>query len=256
MSIPTRPLSGLLHSLIALFMVACSLSLFAQGSASVTVDRNPVVAGTPFRITFQFKDARVDFSSPPSIEGLRFLSGPSTSNSTQIINGAMSSSRSYTYSAVVAKEGVLRIPALRFPSGREMLTTSPISLRVLKAASATPPALPNSRRSLKPTSAPSSSVNRSASSTASTTDSTVWTSGITPSPTSRRLAGNRGRRRPTVGKHRHQWPAVPSGHHPHRPALPHADRHPRARGVRRGGPGEDLLLQHASSGVVCAVNKH
>ena len=133
MSILTRPLSGLLHSLIALLMVACSLSLFAQGSASVTVDRNPVVAGTPFRITFQFKDARVDFSSPPNIEGLRFLSGPSTSNSTQIINGAMSSSRSYTYSAVVAKEGVLRIPALRFPSGRETLTTSPISLRVLKA---------------------------------------------------------------------------------------------------------------------------
>ena len=94
MSIPTRPLSGLLHSLIALLMAACSLSLFAQGSASVTVDRNPVVAGTPFRITFQFKDARVDFSSPPNIEGLRFLSGPTTSNSTQIINGAMSSSLS------------------------------------------------------------------------------------------------------------------------------------------------------------------
>ena len=62
MSIPTRPLSGLLHSLIALFMVACSLSLFAQGSASVTVDRNFVVANQPFRITF---NSRTPASTSP-----------------------------------------------------------------------------------------------------------------------------------------------------------------------------------------------
>ena len=129
----TRPLPPLFNSLVVLLLSASSLSLFGQGSASVTVDRNPVVAGTPFRITFQFKDARVDFSTPPNIEGMRFLSGPSTSNSTQIVNGETSSSRSYTYSAMVAKEGVLRIPALRFQSGRETLSTSPISLRVLKA---------------------------------------------------------------------------------------------------------------------------
>ena len=133
MSTQTRPLSHAFSSLIALLMVAHSLPILGQGSASVTVDRNPVVAGTPFRITFQFKDARIDFSSPPNIEGLRLLSGPSTSNSTQIINGSMSSSRSYTYSAVVAKEGLLRIPALRFQSGKETLSTKPVTLRVLKA---------------------------------------------------------------------------------------------------------------------------
>ena len=34
---------------------------------SVTVDRNPIVANTPFRITFEFKDVRVDFQGPPAI---------------------------------------------------------------------------------------------------------------------------------------------------------------------------------------------
>ena len=63
------------------------------------MDRNPVVAGQPFRITFEFKDARVDFRPPPAIDGIRLLNGPSTSTSTQIVNGSMSSTRSYTYTA-------------------------------------------------------------------------------------------------------------------------------------------------------------
>lgn len=104
----------------------------AQGSASITVDRNPVVAGQPFRITFEFKDARVNFKSPPAIEGIRYINGPSTSNSTQILNGAMSTTRGFTYTAVAAQQGVLRIPAQTFRSGNETLRTTPIQLRVAK----------------------------------------------------------------------------------------------------------------------------
>ena len=116
-----------------LLMIGIGQVALGQVSASITVDRNPVVANQPFRITFEFKGAQVKFSSPPTIEGLRYVSGPSTSNSTQIINGAVSSSRSYTYSAVIAEEGTLRIPALRFQANRETLNTRPVTLKVLKA---------------------------------------------------------------------------------------------------------------------------
>ena len=128
-----RPLHFTLQALAMLLMVGMGQVALGQGSASITVDRNPVVANQPFRITFEFKGAQVKFSSPPAIEGLRYVSGPSTSNSTQIINGAVSSSRSYTYSAVIAKEGTLRIPALRFKVNREILSTRPVTLKVLKA---------------------------------------------------------------------------------------------------------------------------
>ncbi len=128
-----RPLPLTLQACTLLLMVFTSQVALGQASASITVDRNPVVANQPFRITFEFKGAQVKFSSPPSIEGLRFVSGPSTSNSTQIINGSVSSSRSFTYSAVISKEGTLRIPALRFKTNRETLSTRPVTLRVLEA---------------------------------------------------------------------------------------------------------------------------
>ena len=127
-SIPSGPCS-----IALLLMVAICSTIFGQGSASITVDRNPVVANQPFRITFEFKDARVNFTSPPAIKGLRFIGSPYTSNKTNLVNGAMSSSRSYTYSAVATQEGVMRIPSLRFKSGRDILETRPINLRVLKA---------------------------------------------------------------------------------------------------------------------------
>ena len=117
---------------VILLLLVWSGQLHAQGSASITVDRNPVVAGQPFRITFEFKDARVNFQSPPAIDGLRYINGPSTSNSTQILNGAMSSTRGFTYTAVAGQPGVLRIPAQTFKSGKATLRTAPIQLRVAK----------------------------------------------------------------------------------------------------------------------------
>ena len=100
---------------------------------SVTVDRNPIVANTPFRITFEFKDVRVDFQGPPAIEGLRYLNGPSTSNSTQIINGSRSSTRSFTYTAAVNRVGTLRIPKVSYKVGKTTLASKPITLKVVKA---------------------------------------------------------------------------------------------------------------------------
>lgn len=103
--------------------------------AAVMLDRNPVVAGQPFRLTFEFRNANAQFNAPPPIEGLTYLRGPSTSSSTQIINNARTDTRSYTYDVRAEQPGMMRIPSLTFRSNSGMLKTEPINLQVLKPGS-------------------------------------------------------------------------------------------------------------------------
>ncbi len=123
-----------------LLMLFFSLGLISEGlgqaSASLTVDRNPVIAGEAFRITFEFKNANVQFSNPPGIEGIRYLNGPSTSSSQQITPGAVTTTRGYTYTVVAANPGLIRIPSFEFKTREGMLITEPVDLRVAKKGSA------------------------------------------------------------------------------------------------------------------------
>jgi tetratricopeptide (TPR) repeat protein len=118
-----------------IMMLASSTMVLAQAEATVLVDRNPAEAGKAFRITFEFKGVNVQFKTPPKIQGLRYLSGPSTSSSTQIINGAMTSKRSYTYSALVTQPGTLSIPAFSFNTSEGRLRSKAIDLKVVKQGS-------------------------------------------------------------------------------------------------------------------------
>lgn len=127
---------SLLSTLILLGAIFFSFGAAAQGKATVLVDRNPVVAGQAFRITFEFQNAAIDFDAPPAIQGLRYVGGPSTSNSTQINNGVVTSKKSYAYSAMVMNPGLLRIPSFTFQDRGRELRTEPISLRVLNKGEA------------------------------------------------------------------------------------------------------------------------
>ena len=109
--------------------------LIAQ-EVSVTVDRNPVEVNQPFRITFQFKDISVDFKGPPKVVGLRYINGPSTSRNTQIVNGSMSTSRSYTYTASVQRLGRMTIPSFSYNTKEGRLSSKPVVLNVVKAGTA------------------------------------------------------------------------------------------------------------------------
>ena len=135
---PTWPFNGKTwrHAFGTLLLVlATSAAVFSQGEATVVVDRNPVVAGQSFRITFEFKGVNVQFNNPPKVAGLRYLSGPSTSSSTQIINGSVTSKRGYTYSAVVTQTGTLRIPAFSFKTNSGRIRSKAIELKVLQKGS-------------------------------------------------------------------------------------------------------------------------
>ena len=120
---------------LLLLLLSFGLQSRGQGNALVTVDRNPVIAGEAFRITFEFRDAKVPFENPPNIDGVRYLNGPSSSTSTQITNGQVTSKRGYTYTAVAAKPGLIRIPSFNFNSNKGRLQTEPINLRVASKGS-------------------------------------------------------------------------------------------------------------------------
>ena len=122
------------NGLVCLLLLFPSF-LMAQ-EISVTVDRNPVEVNQPFRITFEFKDISVDFKGPPKVVGLRYINGPSTSSNTQIVNGSMSTSRSYTYTASVQRLGRMTIPSFSYNTKEGRLSTKPVVLNVVKAGTA------------------------------------------------------------------------------------------------------------------------
>ena len=116
-------------------MLGAGLQSMAQGKAAVLLDRNPVVVGQGFRLTFEFSDANVAMQNPPNIAGLRYINGPSTSTSTQIVNGSMSTKRSYTYTMMASTAGTLRIPSFEFKTQKATLRTEPVNLKVVQRGS-------------------------------------------------------------------------------------------------------------------------
>jgi len=120
---------------LTMVILGGGLQAKAQGKAAVLLYRNPVTVGQGFLLTFEFSDANVAMQNPPGIEGLRYINGPSTSTSTQIVNGSVSTKRSYTYTMMASKVGTLRIPSFEFKTQRETLRTEPVNLKVVQKSS-------------------------------------------------------------------------------------------------------------------------
>lgn len=88
---------------LLLFFFLLSNLLYGQ-NLSVSVSQNPVTEGDRFRVDFTL-DANGTNFSPPSFSGFDVLQGPSVSNSTQIINGNISQSISWSYIIKAKKTG-------------------------------------------------------------------------------------------------------------------------------------------------------
>lgn len=96
-----------------------------------------VVSGDQFRLTFTVNTQKVKDFRAPSIKGFEVLMGPSRSsqNSTQIINGKVSSSSSitYTYILMAGKEGTYNIPAASIVADGETKISNSLQIKVLPA---------------------------------------------------------------------------------------------------------------------------
>lgn len=109
---------------------------FAQ-SFTASVDKNPVAENERFEVSFTFEGS--DISSirnftPPSFQNFRILGGPNQSTSMQIINGAVSASRTFSYILVPSSVGVFTIGSASIEFKGQVLKTEPLKITVVKGS--------------------------------------------------------------------------------------------------------------------------
>ena len=94
-----------------------------------------VVLGERFRITYKVNTRDVKEFRAPDMKSINILSGPntSTSSSTQIINGNVTSSTTltYTYVAVATEEGSVELDGATVKAGGKQLTSNKLTIKVL-----------------------------------------------------------------------------------------------------------------------------
>ena len=105
-----------------------------QPSFSLLTPRN-VVEGRNFSLTFRLSDGDANPPSAPELEGCTLLYGPamSTMQSTQIINGKMSSSSSVDYSFTYRADraGTVEVPKVSVSCQGRTLSSRPASFQIL-----------------------------------------------------------------------------------------------------------------------------
>ena len=119
--------------LFAIVAMLTATSVMAQ-TFSLVPPRN-VVEGRNFNITFRLSDGEANAPAAPELAGCTLLYGPSTSTmqSTQIVNGKMTSSYSVDYSFVYRadKPGDVEIPSVSVNAGGKVLKTNPGKFKIL-----------------------------------------------------------------------------------------------------------------------------
>lgn len=130
-------MNKLLHITLALFLaiLACPVNLAAQDKIELTVEAPKVVTlGEVFRLSYTL-NAKAENFNGPKIEGFLF-NGPmlSTSMSTQIINGQVNQSASYTYNYTLqaSQEGTFTIPSASATYKNKTYACNPVKIEVLK----------------------------------------------------------------------------------------------------------------------------
>lgn len=119
---------------ILTFFMLCANLVLAQVKFTSSADRTTVGTGEQFEVTFSLNGNGSDFT-PPNFDNFQVLSGPNVSTSMTSINGSTTMSNSYSFDLTPVKVGNYTIgPASITVNGRR-LTTSAISIKVIKGHS-------------------------------------------------------------------------------------------------------------------------
>ncbi len=120
---------------IAVLMLCCSFSVSLGQTPSVTasVNANPTRMGSRIQISVSLLNCKSNSGNIPmqQIAGLTFLGGPSTSHSTNWVNGKKSSKHVYTYSFSVATDKDITVPAIKLATSGGVLSSNPFIIKVL-----------------------------------------------------------------------------------------------------------------------------
>ncbi len=125
-------------SIIAALLALLSCAAGAQNQSFITsVDKNQVAMGDQFEVSFTLTgSAGGENFRAPSFADFIVLAGPNESTSMNIINGAVSSSLSYSYTLQPRSAGKFTIGPASILSGGKQLQTQPVTIVVTKGAPA------------------------------------------------------------------------------------------------------------------------
>jgi hypothetical protein len=122
-------ISGLFFFILAAYSAAQTFT--------AELNKRSVGLNEEFEISFVYSATDLNNLSsftPPEFRDFTILTGPNQAQSMQIINGAMSGSRSFSYYLQPKKEGTFTIGHASITAGGKTYTTEPVSITVTKAA--------------------------------------------------------------------------------------------------------------------------
>lgn len=124
--------------LLKIIFFLLSLASFADDTRfTASVSKNEVAAGERFQVTFQLNTSGSGFTAP-SFDKFSVLSGPNQSTSMQWINGAMSSSISYSFILAASQEGEFTIGPASIKANGKTYSSGPVKIKVVKGAAQQP----------------------------------------------------------------------------------------------------------------------
>ena len=110
--------------------------LWGQVSVTASVDVNRISQSETvgFKIVATNADGTPNVDISPLLKDFKIVSGPAQQTNIQWVNGAMTSSRSLSWTLLAKKEGKLNIPGLNVKIGKQVYRTKPIGITVEKGA--------------------------------------------------------------------------------------------------------------------------
>jgi hypothetical protein len=122
-------------SCISIVLVFQSANAQDTGLSAVT-DRDTVVLGEEFQLTFTFNGVGGTDFSPPSLEGFTLVSGPTQSSFKQSVSGSMSQCYAYSYVLHPRAEGRFTIGSASIKAQSRIYKSAPIPIVVLPMSAA------------------------------------------------------------------------------------------------------------------------
>lgn len=118
-----------------LYLAFVLAALTATAASFQLIPPRNVVEGRNFALTFRLTDGEANPPAAPQLEGCKLLFGPTTSTmqSTEIMNGRMTSTYSidYTFTYRAEKAGEVHVPALSVNCEGSTLSSKPATFRIL-----------------------------------------------------------------------------------------------------------------------------
>ncbi|MEO1451524.1 MAG: BatD family protein, partial [Bacteroidota bacterium] len=98
-------------------------------------DRTEVPVGGTIQVSFKLENAQTRDIEYPNFSGFQVLSGPNTSQSMQIVNGAVTQSLTYSFYLSPSKTGTFNIGTAKAKVQGKSYATKPITIKVVAAGS-------------------------------------------------------------------------------------------------------------------------